>query len=376
MDDQPTEPIAPPGPAAGPAPAPPGPQPPGPQPPGPQPPGPAGGPGAGPPGPPPPPPPPVPTPIVGWTLPPDLARPTIQVGSVIGRSFDTFGREWSLFLVLAAPAALGALLESLITGGVSRSAAGALPNLNSLPPAIGAALLAAALGLVSAVTIAFAADALWRGFPTGLAGAFGGGLRALPRYLGVSVAIGLMVAGVTLAGGLFVAAVAVLTGPGAILIGVLLFLVGIPILIYVVARLALLAPVAVLEHNGVLGSIVRAWELSRGHALVLFLLTIAVGICAALPLWGGSLFAGSTHDPLVAGVAMAIATLMFEPLPAIAMVIAWGDRIGDRHGDSEVMARGRGRWVGALLVFGLGAILFVAGIGLAAQTLATVTTGS
>ena len=40
--------------------------------------------------------------------PPDRAS-----ASVLGRTFDTFGREWSLFLVLAVPAAVASLLQML-----------------------------------------------------------------------------------------------------------------------------------------------------------------------------------------------------------------------------------------------------------------------
>ena len=52
----------------------------------------------------------------GWVLPANLvAGPRIDVASVLGRTFDTFGREWSLFLVLAVPAAVASLLQMLIT---------------------------------------------------------------------------------------------------------------------------------------------------------------------------------------------------------------------------------------------------------------------
>jgi hypothetical protein len=323
--------------------------------------------------PPPPPPPPPPSPVVGWAIPADAGRPTIDVASVVGRSFDTFGREWSLFLVLAAPAALGALLQVLIAGPGTAAASGtaAWPTVGEIVTYLATSLLSAGLSLVSAIAIAVAADALWQGRPIGVAGAFRGGLSAFPRYLAVVIVMGLMVGGVAL----IVAVVGVIVfaalGPIALVVAVLAGLVGALALAYLYARLALLAPVVVLERNGVIGSIVRSWDISRHHVIVLFLLTITISLCAALPLWGGSLFAGFVTNPLIAGIALAIATLVFEPLPAIAMVLAWGDRVGGRHGDSEVMARGRGRRVAAVLVFGLGAILLVAGIGVATQATAT-----
>ncbi len=307
---------------------------------------------------------------VAWVMPADLAGPTIGVGSVLGRSFDTFGREWSLFLVLAAPAGLGALFQSLLTAPAPTSTAARL-NLNDVPPALAAALLTALLALVSTVSIAVAADALWQGRPIGVMGAFREGLRALPRYLGVSILIGLMVGGLVLTAALLMTIAVAVIGPVAIVIAVLGLVIGVPIAAYVAIRLSLLLPVIALERHGVVGSIVRAWELSRGRALVLFLLAMTVGISAALPLWGGSMFAGFSSDPVIAGVALGIATLVYEPLPAIAMVLAWGDLVGDRHRDSDLMARGRGRRIAVVLVFGIGAILLVAGLGVAAQALPT-----
>jgi hypothetical protein len=306
-------------------------------------------------------------------MPADTFPPTIQIGSVIGRSFDTFGREWSLFLVLAAPAGLGALLQTLITGPSGAAPGDAPLNLNDLVPLIGASLLGALLTLMASVAMTVAADALWQGRPIGVVDAFAGGLRSVPRYLGVGIVIGLVVGGIIVVGVVVLVAAGAVLGPAAAAIVVIAALIAIPVLVYLSARLALLAPVIVLERHGVVGSIVRAWDLSRHHALVLFLLTLVVGISAALPLWGGSLFAGFVEDPLIAGIGLAIATLVFEPLPAIAMVLAWGDRIGGRHADSEIMARGRGRAVAALLVFGLGAILFVAGVGVAGQASAALT---
>lgn len=321
----------------------------------------------------PPPPPPPPSPVVGWAIPADAGRPTIDVASVIGRSFDTFGREWSLFLVLAAPSGLGALLQVLIAGPGNAAATGiaARPTVGQILTYLAASLLSAGLALVSAVAIAVAADALWQGRPIGVAGAFRGGLSALPRYLAVVIAMGLMVGGVVLVVAVVGVIVFAALGPIALVVAVLAGLVGTLALGYLSARLALLAPVVVLERNGVIGSIVRSWDISRHHVIALFLLTITISLCAALPLWGGALFAGFVTNPLIAGIAVGIAALVFEPLPAIAMVLAWGDRVGGRHADSEVMARGRGRNVAALLVFGLGAILLVAGIGVATQAAAT-----
>lgn len=327
---------------------------------------------------PPPPPaagPPPPPPTVGWVMPADVPRSPIQIGSIVGRSFDTLGREWSLFLVLAAPAGLGALLQTLITGPASTAPADAPLRIDELVSSMLAVLVGMLFALVSSAAITVAADALWQGRQAGVSDAFAGALRALPRYLGVGIVMGLVIGALAFVAILVVLVAGVVLGsPGVVALGAVAVLVAIPFLVYLSARLALLAPVIVLERHGVIGSIRRAWDLSRGFALVLFLLSLVVGIASALPLWGATLFAGVVEDPLVAGIALAIATLVFEPLPVIAMVLAWGDRIGGRHADSEVMARGRGRVVAALLVFGLGAALLVIGLGVAARTSAALIT--
>ena len=304
-------------------------------------------------------------------MPANAGRPAVNIGSIIGRTFDIFGREWSLFLVLAIPAALGSFVQGLVTPA-SAATPDAMPTLAEFVPYIASSVLAGLVGLISTVMVAVAADGLWQGRQVGVAEVVTSGLRRLPRYVAVTVLIALAIGGVAaFLGVVVVAAAAVGLQSGAVVLAVLAGVVLLPVALWVAARLSLLGPVVVLEGHGIRGSIARAWDLSRGHAIMLFLLTLAIGVCAGLPLWGGSLFATYVESPWIAGLALAIATLVFEPLPVIAVVLAWGDLTGGRYADSTVMARGRGRGIAALLVFGLGAILFVAGFGVAGQYLAT-----
>ena len=310
-------------------------------------------------------------PATGWIGPRDGGREVIDIGSIIGRTFDTVGREWSLFLVLAAPAALGALAQSLIAPPATMSEpASSELLLDDLGAIIVATIVAALFSLISVLAVTAATDELWRGRAAGVGGAFAHAVRALPRYLAVTILFGLVIAA------LVATPVAlVLASPGAaaglVVLFALVALVLLPVLLWISARLMLLVPVIVLDPDGVTGSIRRAWELSRGHALLLFALSLAIGVIGAMPLWGATLFASFVPSALVGGIALAISTLVYQPLAVIAMTIAWGDRIGGRHADSDVMARGRGRGTGALLVFGLSLILFVIGIGVAAQYAAT-----
>jgi hypothetical protein len=303
--------------------------------------------------------------------PTDPGSRAIDIGSIIGRTFDTLGREWSLFLVLAAPAALGALVQSLIAPTTPAPSTAADPRLDDLVTILGATVVSAAFSVLSVLAVTAAVDELWQGRAAGVGDAFARGIRALPRYLGVTILFGLAV---FLLVAIPVALILAVPGSATGLL-VVLFVLGalvlLPVLLWVGARLTLVVPVLVLDPDGVTGSIRRAWELSRGHALMLFALSIAIGLIGAMPLWGATLFAAFVPNAMIGGIALAISTLIYQPLSLIAITIAWGDRIGGRHADSETMARGRGRGTGALLVFGLTAILFVIGIGVAAQYAAT-----
>jgi hypothetical protein len=344
--------------------------------------------------PPPPPPPPLagpPAPFVGavpgWLPPPEATGyRRLEAGSVIGRTFDTYGREWSLFLVLAAPAAFAGLLE-LFAFPVEDPALGFRGFATSAPTD---PLLLIVLGVVVVVVTtlvtaacSIAADRLWRGQPAGVSDAARGAWRALPRLLPI---LGILVLVQVLAGlpGLFIRPPDPNAPPDStyVLFG-LAVLLAIPFLIaifiaviYVTIRLSTAIPVAALESvrpREVLG---RAWGQSRGHALTLFGVSFVVGLCAGFVSVSSSIFLLFAENRVVAGIATAIAALVIAPLTGIWATIAWGDLTGAPHRDSELMARGRGRWTAAALLLGLGTILFVAGIGIASATVSRVLTSS
>jgi hypothetical protein len=142
--------------------------------------------------------------------------------------------------------------------------------------------------------------------------------------------------------------------------------VAFPVAIYVSARLSLLLPVLVLEPTPVLAVIGRTWRLTRGNALTLFLTAFVIGLSGLVPAWGSALFSLFVDNRAIAGVAVALATMVVAPLGAIWTVLAWGRLTGAPHRDSEVMAVGKGRLVGFALVAGVGMVLVVIGGGLAA----------
>ena len=135
----------------------------------------------------------------------------------------------------------------------------------------------------------------------------------LPRAIGlflVALALGLVV-------GLFVAVLAIVAfaaGPAGILLAALAFLVAFPFAIYLSARLSLLLPVLVLEPTPVLAVIGRTWRLTRSHALALFLTAFVIGLSGLVPAWGSALFSLFVDNRVMAGVAVALATMVVAPL--------------------------------------------------------------
>ncbi len=311
----------------------------------------------------------------GWVVPANLiAGPRIEVGSVLGRTFDTFGREWSLFLVLAVPAAVASLLQMLITPTVESQ----VQNRFAATPAVAdpwalfvvSVIVATAVG-ISALASVIAADRLWRGEAAGIGDTIQGVVHSIPRAIPLWLLVVLVQVGVVLftvevlpsmsarpttAGAGQAAALTLIALPIALIVGIAFVAIQV--------RLSLALPVVALE-EGTPGSVIpRTWRVTRGHMIALFACSLAIGLCVSITAWGATLFLLFGDNRIVAGIALAIAELVTAPLTGIWVLIAWGDLVGaGRHHDSELMARGRGRWTTVAIVFGLGAILLVAGFG-------------
>jgi hypothetical protein len=358
MDDDQTQPVELPGdPAAPPAPAPDPGRPPAP---------PASG-SNGPTLPPPPPPLAPPGAVPSWA--PGAVAPggaSIDIGETVGRTFDTFGREWSLYLALAIPAGLSGFASGALTPALQDIVRqpGAGTGFEQLP-GLAAQLLIAFIGIVASLAMVVVTDGYWRGTAVGLSDAVGRAAGSLPRAIGLfllamALGVGLGLAFVILA------LVVLLLGPlGLVLFG-LGFLVLLPVAIYVSARLAVILPVLVLERTPVLEVIGRTWRLTRGNALALFLTAFVIGIASIIPSWGGALFSLFVDNRVIAGIALALASMVVAPLGAIWTVLAWGRLTGAPYRDSEVMTTGKGRLTGFALVAGVGLILVVVGGALAA----------
>jgi len=326
-----------------------------------------------------PPPPPAPPPIrSGWATPADPpGGPRLDVGSIVGRTFDTYGREWSLFLVLALPAGVVSVAQALVVpdyiqGGYEgwTIAANTDPQrvLGDLAVLLGVGLLGAVLSGIGALAMIVAADRMWQAQPTGVIDALRGALRATPRAIALWILVVLVVVAIAA-----VASVAAMILVGAAdTLGLLGFtaLAGAAVvgIVFVAVRLTPILVVLVAERTGVLGSVSRTWQLTRGHAIMLFVTGFVVALCSSLGSYGSSLIASATDSHLVAGLASGLASMIAAPLSAIWIVLAWGDLVGGRHRDSDVVARGNGRLTAAVLVAGLGAMLLIVGIAAVAGT--------
>jgi hypothetical protein len=310
---------------------------------------------------------PVPPPAPGWLRPDPLADigPRLNLSLVVGRTFDTLGREWSLFLALALPAGIGGFISGVLSPSVlTVLREGGSTTDGQVASLILQSFVAILTGVTTLATIV-AADTLWRGSPVGLGEAIGRAVAVAPRAIALFVFVLVATVGLTL----FLTVTVVLLqamSPAAGAIGALAAFAILVAVIYVSARLSLLLPVLVLEEVKVLGSIRRAWRLSRGHVLMLFVIAVVIALCGILPSWGALLFDMFVDNRLIAGVALGLAAMVVAPLAGIWTVIAWGILAGAPFRDSEVMTTGRGRTVGFLLIATVGLVLVMAGAGLAA----------
>jgi hypothetical protein len=310
-----------------------------------------------------------PPPSPGWIRPDPVvdSGPRLNLGLVVGRTFDTLGREWSLFLALALPAGIGGFVSGVLSPSVlAVLRQGGSTTDDQVASLVLQSFVAILTGVTTLATIV-AADALWRGSPVGLGEAISRAVKVAPRAIALFVVVLVATVGLTL----FLTLTAVMLqgmAPAAGAIGALTALAILGAVLYLSARLSLLLPVLVLEDTRILGSIRRTWRLSRGHALMLFVIALVIGLCGILPSWGGLLFDMFVDDRLIAGVALGLAAMVVAPLAGIWTVIAWGILAGAPFRDSEVMTTGRGRSVGFLLIATVGLVLVMAGAGLAATS--------
>jgi hypothetical protein len=251
---------------------------------------------------------------------PDRVR--LQIGSVFGRTLDTFLRRPLFFVGLAVPSALIAL---------------AGPSANAQPTSIGPALLFYLLDIVVSVPFSVAMIVATDDLRADRALS---SRSVIERALGrtVPALISNLVTGAATTTIVFLPAI--LAAPSLGFGGggfVLLLLFG--ILAYVSIRLSVSQPAIALDQLGPIEGLKRSWSVTRGNMWKLIGLAFATGLLP-LPLSvGAGLLSVNSSEILGIGVST-IATLIAVPLTAIAPAIAYGDLSG-RPATYPLPGRGR-----------------------------------
>lgn len=328
--------------------------------------------------PPPPPAPPAPSaPPVGWRPPgtpvavgPAPRPPRLEVGAIVGRTFDTFGREWSLFLLFSLPAGIVGFLSSLLTPSMQASIR--TQTQDSVEERVGFFALSIGLSLLSlfgTIGTVIVTDAYWRGTPIGVGDAVRRAVGQLPRAIGLFLVFLLIVLAISIPAAIVVV-IAALLGAAAGL-GTFLLLVAVIVVVAVAIwaslRITPMYAVLLLERVPVSRVIGRAWALSRGNGVPLLGVAIVMGLATFLPTWGSMTFNLFVDDRLIAGIATGLSTLVVAPVGVIWTVLAWATLAGAPYHDNEVMTTGKGRSLGFLIVAAVGIMLLVTGGTIAAE---------
>lgn len=216
----------------------------------------------------------------------DMGKAWTQATSLIGSNRDTISAIAGLFFFL--PSLASALLVPELANPPQTAPAGADPQaaMRAMMDQMSAAYAAnwpliLALGIAqftgSMSLFALLSD---RGNPT-VGEALRTGIASLPSYLAAQL---ITVLGAALAIGIPVGVMSALGGAAVALLGVVVAFV---LIIYVVIKLSLVAPVIAIEGNrNPFTALARSWQLTKGNSLriVLFLglLLVVIGIISAL----------------------------------------------------------------------------------------------
>ena len=142
----------------------------------------------------------LPPPAPGWIQPDPAADagPRLDLGLVVGRTFDTLGREWSLFLALALPAGIGGFISGVLSPSVlTVLRAGGSTTDGQVASLVLQSFVAILTGVTTLATIV-AADGLWRGTAVGLGEAIGRAVAVAPRAIALFAVVLVATVGLTL----------------------------------------------------------------------------------------------------------------------------------------------------------------------------------
>lgn len=305
----------------------------------------------------------------------ELLRPA-TLGEILDRTASLYrSRFLVLFGIASVPSAVVlafmACMAVLVAGigkstpgaGIVAGLVGGLLSLIALPLVIGTHSLTGA-------ALCHAAGGLVHGDKISIRDAFAAAWRHGGRYVGLYLLLALIIFGVPVGGWTIffgtVTALAVASGQGSagLLLGGLTVLLVLGLAVYVLwmlTRLCMAFPIAVLEQTAVNTALRRAATLSRGtrwRILVLFILGMALGWVASLmvtvPLFVALALAPGLGSPehaqavgIVAGTGMYGAWFLVQaftmPVYAIALVLFYYDQRVRKEGfDIEILMRQAG----------------------------------
>jgi MFS family permease len=267
----------------------------------------------------------------------------LQIGSVLGRTLDTFVRRPLVFILFSIPSA--------VIGAVSLAFYGDPNNLGLVLPIF---LVEFAIGVVFSLSMIIATDELRAGRDIAYSAVIG---RALGRTVAAilsSLAQFVAYIGFFIAIVLVVAILAVIGGVGAALAAVVL-IVAVVAFGFVVIRWMLSQPAIALDGFGPIQALNRSWSATRRNVWRLIGLYLLLGLLILpLPLGVGLLSFASGNDSLTL-LLTGITGLIVTPLVAIAIATTYGDLTGRPMAEPEAgrSTRGRGLLVAAMIVVGV-----------------------
>ena len=254
-------------------------------------------------------------------------RRSFQIGRALSTSFSIWGREFIPFNLLAlvvfspliAFTAWATLTPNDFVWTLAyRAIDFAAPNL---------------LGYVVTATVVYGVFQELRGRRTTIGDCFSNGLaRLIPVIVvGVLVAICTALAGLPML-------LAVALADNAPVIALPLMLGSFVAIIYVSCALWVAIPACVVEQPGVLASLSRSWELTRGNRGSIFLLSLLFGVAGAV-IGVGIGFVAAVAFPSATGLVALLAVVMVSSLEAVLVAVVYHDiRVATEGIDTEELA--------------------------------------
>jgi hypothetical protein len=272
----------------------------------------------------------------------------LEVGSVVGRTLDTFVGNWLFFVVLAIPSAAIAVVTTIILGGSTSIAFSLFISLGTI-----------AVDIIFTMAMIVAADDLRAGRTLDYGTVIGRAAdRLVAAFLSTLAQLVLFICFVAVA--LLILVPVSFAGTGGSLVSLVLAIAAVVLLVAVAIRWTLSQAAIVLDGFGPLKALGRSRAVTKGNAWRVFALFAVFGLLF-LPLSigvGGLSFIPRTPVVLLL---LVVSNLLSGPLTAIANSIAYGDLTGRPAVERGPATTGNARSILVAAVLVVGAIALVLG---------------